>query len=175
MDVILTLLLCALGFFIYLADKNKDEVLRLKQERRDRDKINELMSAKIPTTYELADSAPVNVTSQSTTRFRSPSPPKVRQPSTQTFTRKQQPKPIRVDENTFVRVIFKKTSKKRYDYFLGENYDVQVGDFVVVYVNDKFSGETKWKIAQIVYISKPGEVSKHASSTVIKKADYPKW
>ena len=41
----MTLLLCALGFFIYLTDRNKNEVLRLRQELRDRDiLIEELRS-----------------------------------------------------------------------------------------------------------------------------------
>ena len=76
-------------------------------------------------------------------------------------------------EKRFVQVIFKKHGKKRFDYFLGSHYDLHVGDFVVVHVNN--SGKTTWKIAKIVYISKPGEISKHAKSEIIKKADYPKW
>ena len=76
-------------------------------------------------------------------------------------------------DKRFVQVIFKKHGKKRFDYFLGSHYDLRVGDFVVVHVNN--SGKTTWKIAKIVYISKPGEISKHAKSEIIKKADYPKW
>lgn len=73
----------------------------------------------------------------------------------------------------FVQVIFKKRGKKRFDYLLGDNYDIKIGDFVVVHVN--ISGKTTWKIAKVVYISLPGEVSPYAKSAVIKKADYPKW
>lgn len=73
----------------------------------------------------------------------------------------------------FVQVIFKKRSKKRYDYFLGETQNVHVGDFVVVHVN--INGKNTWKIAKVMYISSPGEISIHAKSPIIKKADYPKW
>ena len=77
------------------------------------------------------------------------------------------------NDKRFVQVIFKKHAKKRFDYFLGENYDIRVGDFVVVHVNN--SGRATWKIAKVVYISKQGEISNHAKSKIIKKADYPKW
>ena len=73
----------------------------------------------------------------------------------------------------FVQVIFKKNSKKRFDYLLGDNNNIRVGDFVVVHVNH--SGKTTWKIAKVMYISSPEEVSLYAKSPVIKKADYPKW
>ena len=88
-------------------------------------------------------------------------------------TPKPSPPPILPTEKRFVSVIFKKRAKKRFDYLLGDNYDVRVDDFVVVHVN--ISGKTTWKIAKVVYISLPGEVSPYAKSAVIKKADYPKW
>lgn len=103
-----------------------------------------------------------------------PTPTIQSEPNPSTFT----PPPINnpqltLSSKTFVQVIFKKHGKKRFDYFLGENYDIRVGDFVVVHVNN--SGKTTWKIAKVVYISKPGEISNHAQSEIIKKADYPKW
>lgn len=76
-------------------------------------------------------------------------------------------------EKIFVQVIFKKNGKKRFDYLLGDNHNVHVGDFVVVRVNNK--GKTTWKIAKVLYVSQLGEVSPYAKSPIIKKADYPKW
>lgn len=76
---------------------------------------------------------------------------------------------------TFVSVIFRKRARKRYDYFLGDNFDVKVGDFVEVYVHSKISGQVEWKVAKVVYMSKPGEVSEKARSTILKKAAYDKW
>lgn len=138
--MILTLLLCALGFFIYLTDRNKNEVLRLKQELRDRDILIEELRRQLA-----AKSSPSN---------RALPPP---------------------SSETFVRVIFNKGDEKQYNYLVGELRDINLGDFVVVNVNDRVAGKTKWKIAQVVYISKPGEVSEFAKSAVVKKADYPKW
>lgn len=97
-------------------------------------------------------------------------------PNTSTFTPPpitNPPPTVGRSSKTFVQVIFKKRGKKRFDYLLGDNYDIRVGDFVVVHVNN--SGKTTWKIAKVVYISKPGETSNHAKSEIIKKADYPKW
>ena len=159
MDVIFALLLCALGFFIYLTDKNKNEILVLKKELREKNKQAELKPQSTP---EIANTELVHEMPPPRRPRLAPEP-------------NRRPKSNRIDENTFVSVIFKKSSKKRYDYLLGNNYDVRVGDFVVVYINDKFSGGIKWKIAQVVYMSKPGECSRHANSIVIKKADYPKW
>ena len=93
-----------------------------------------------------------------------PTPPKPPKPSTA---------PTTLPQKRFVQVIFKKRSKRRFDYLLGDNNDIRVGDFVVVHVSN--GGKITWKIAKVMYISKPGEVSEHARSTIIKKADYPKW
>ena len=75
----------------------------------------------------------------------------------------------------FVKVIFKQGDVKQYDYFLGDNFDIQVGDFVEVIAHGKFSGKDELKIVQVVYISKPGEISYKATKTVIKKSQYRKW
>lgn len=83
--------------------------------------------------------------------------------------------PFVSDENTFVRVIFKKNDEKYYDYLLGDNRDVKVGDFVEVYFNNKISGKTERRVAKVVYISKPGEISEYARSEIKGKADRPKW
>ena len=80
-----------------------------------------------------------------------------------------------IDENTFVSVIFKERDQKYYDYLLGNNPDVKIGDFVEVYFNNKLSGKPERRVAKVVYVSKPGEISEYAKSKIKKKADRPKW
>ena len=46
------------------------------------------------------------------------------------------------NKKRFVRVIFTPDSTKCYDYLLGNNPDVKIGDFVEVYVSDKKKRET---------------------------------
>lgn len=83
--------------------------------------------------------------------------------------------PPPVNEKIFVSVIFKEHDQKYYDYFLGNNRDVRIGDFVEVYFSNKISGKTERRIAKVVYISKPGEISEYARSEIKGKADRPKW
>ncbi|MBR1806209.1 MAG: hypothetical protein IJ774_07480 [Selenomonadaceae bacterium] len=152
MEVILTLLLCALGLFLYLLNSNKNEVLRLRLELRDKE--IELSNLR----YELRDKDRViEELRRQLAEKSSPSQELLPPPS-----------------GTFVRVIFNEGDTKYYHYLLGDN-DVQVGDFVEVYATDKSDGKLKCKVAQVVYISKPGEVSKFAKTEIIKKADRPKW
>lgn len=80
-----------------------------------------------------------------------------------------------IKDKTFVQVIFTPDSKNHYDYLLGNNPDVQVGDFVEVYVADKDGGKPNWSIAQVIYISEPGEVSEFAKSKIKRKSNRPKW
>ena len=80
-----------------------------------------------------------------------------------------------VDKNTFVSVIFKESDKKFYDYFLGDNSDVQVGDFVEVYFNNKISGKTERRVAKVIYVSESGETSEYARSKIKRKTDRRKW
>ncbi|MBE8955394.1 MAG: hypothetical protein SR2Q5_07000 [Quinella sp. 2Q5] len=98
----------------------------------------------------------------------------------------------------FVQVIFKKGSHKRYDYFLGNLRGLKVDDFVLVPIRKSKErldkeiqrmlieieltgkiGEKPRKTtclpAKIKYISKPGEVSEHARSEIIKKLDRKAW
>ena len=139
----MTLLLCALGFFIYLTDRNKHEVLRLRQELRDRE--IELLTLRA----ELSDK---DILIEELRRQLA-AKPKVKR---------------------FVSVIFHKDDGKCYDYFVGNN-DVQVGDFVEVYVGDKTYGKPKRTIAQVVYLSEPDEVSKYAKSAIKGKSNRNKW
>ena len=256
MEVVLTLLLCALGFFLYLADKNNSEILDLKEKLREKESTSEkvlLQSSAPPKKFvsvvfkegetkfydyfvgdnydlQVNDLVEVPVNSRfdgKTVKIAivkyvsklgekserawatvlrkadynprpvyNPQPvreiihelvvekPVVREIVHEVVVEKPilmpiltptnlPPKKMLPKEKRFAQVIFKKYSKKRYDYFLGENNDVKVGDFVVVHVN--ISGKTTWKIAKVVYVSSHGEVSTHAKSAIIKKADYPKW
>ena len=75
----------------------------------------------------------------------------------------------------FVKVIFKKDDNKKYDYFLGDNSDIQVGDFVEVLAHGKFSGKDELKIVQVVYISSVGEISYKATKTVVRKSNIRRW
>ena len=137
MLALIIILLCALGFFIYLADKNNKEISRLKDELADKENFS----------TEFKDS-------------------------------KSQPQPVKKSKfnskKIFVKVIFKKDAAKSYDYFIGD-FEVKVGDFVVVHISDKSSGKVKLISAQIVYISAPGEVSQYANSKIFKKAAKNKW
>ncbi len=74
----------------------------------------------------------------------------------------------------FVQVIFEKGATKCYDYFLGD-FEVKVGDFVVVHVSDSDSGTVKLRSAQVVYVSAPDEISSYANSRIVRKSDYEKW
>lgn len=78
----------------------------------------------------------------------------------------QSPSPALPSAKTFVQVIFKKNGKKRYDYYLGDNYDVRVGDFVEVYAYDKWSRKSRLRIAKVLYISSPGETSAYAKTEI---------
>ena len=136
MEIIIAVLLCVVGFLTYLFNKQREEILFLKDE------IYRLHNKKTDVVESL---------------------------STQTQT------PFVSDENTFVRVIFKKNDTKYYDYLLGDNRDVKIGDFVEVYFNNKLSGKTESHVAKVIYISKPGEISEYARSKIKRKADRPTW
>lgn len=153
MEVILTLLLCALGLFIYLTNSNKNEVLRLKDALFDK----ELELVSLRTELRDRDILIEDLRRQLAEKS-SPSQELLPPPS-----------------GTFVRVIFKAGDTKYYDYLLGDIRDVHVGDFVEVYFSNKFSGEAECTAAKVIYVSEPGEVSEFAKSVVVKKADRPKW
>ena len=83
--------------------------------------------------------------------------------------------PSAADNKIFVSVIFKEGDQKYYDYLLGNNRDVTIGDFVEVYFNNKISGKVERRVAKVIYVSEPGEVSEYARSNIKCKADRPKW
>ena len=106
-------------------------------------------------------------------------------------------KPLPV-EKRFVQVAFNERSQKRYDYLLGNIYDLEVGDFVLVPIrkskerlDKEFQrlaiemeitsrrGEKPRKTtclrARVKYISEPGETSEYARSKIKRKTDRRKW
>ena len=165
MEAVLTILLCAIGVLLYLLNENNNKIMQLNRERREKQIGNEALppmpysnsylSKKNETVREVVVLQPVYI--PQTARNNPPSIPAL--PA----------------NGIFVSVIFKRNARKRYDYFLGNNYDVQVGDFVLVPVHDKFDGENKIKVAQVVYVSSYGEFSHYANSSVVRKYDYAKW
>lgn len=248
LDVIFTFLLCALGFFLYLADKNNHEISGLKEKLREKEKpaFNALPPPVLPNdnTYEIqrltdllrrkddeiltlknsfrdkdnkiSDLSIVLqrketelVRLRSINRERDENVYKVANLTNELHQRQCEISKLRgiiheIDGELsqlretlsekeaeierlrkgsvtppqvkkFVQVIFTKGSTDRYDYFVGKNQDVQVGDFVEVYAGDKAYGKPKRTIAQVVYLSKTGEVSEYAKSAIKRKADRPKW
>ena len=165
MEVIFAILLCALGLFLYLTDKNNKKILKQNEEIRElREKerqARDLLSKRPQPIREIERIREVIVEKPIIIVQQTPSNPSQQR--------------VLLTEERFVSVIFKKGDKRRYDYFLGNNYDIKVDDFVVVPVHDKFSDRNTIKIAKVKYISAPGEISRKAKSTVIRKADYRKW
>ena len=141
----MTLLLCALGFFIYLTDRNKNEVLRLRQELRDREIEILTLRAELRDKDILIEELRRQLAAKS-----SPS-------------------------EMFVSVIFREGDRKHYDYLLGDIRDVHVGDFVEVYFNNKASGKVERRTAKVIYVSEPGEVSDYARSNIKRKSNRNKW
>lgn len=105
------------------------------------------------------------------------------------------PRPV---EGRFVQVIFKKGSRKRYDYLIGNVCGLKVNDFVLVPIHkskERLDKETQRMLieveltgkqgekprkttclrAKVMRISEPGETSQYARSAVIKKLDQKKW
>ena len=145
MEVIIVVLLCAIVFVFYLLYATKKEVLALKENICKQE--NELVQLK-------------KTLREHENKLRRLSLEEIKSPSA---------------DKRFVKVIFTPDSKKCYDYLLGNNRDIKIGDFVEVYVNDKERGKPTWSVAKVVYISKTGEFSEHAKSKIKKKTDRPKW
>ena len=162
MEVIVTLLLVALGFFLYQADKSNKEVLRLKEERRKEQNALPVRPQPKPVQQQPQVIREVIVEKPVIIHQPVPSSPP--------------PQPLQLNSAPrFVSVIFKKGDRKRYDYFLGNLTNVNIDDFVVVPVHDKFTDKNTIKVARVKYVSSPGEVSAKAKSTVLRKADRRMW
>ena len=150
MEAVIIILLCAVGFVLYLLNNSKNELLRLKEQIHERDiQILKLQTALRERNVDVSEA----ISAEIQTEFSSSA----------------------VDNKAFVQVIFKKDSKKRYDYLLGKNYDVKVGDFVEVYASGVDNGKPKWAVAEVVYISSPGETSDYAKSAIKRKSNHKKW
>ena len=150
-------------FAFYLWNEHNKEILRLEKEKLEKEReIKRLQSqnqSNLPASPERIHTVERIREETKIVYVTLPPPPPQALPSAKIF----------------VQVIFKKNGKKRYDYFLGDNYNIKVGDFVEVYARDKWSGKKEWRVAKVMYISAPGEISRYANSTILKKADYPKW
>ena len=147
MEIFVAILSCALIFALYLSYSNRRELLNLQKKFSAQEE--ELVQLK--KTLGKYDKALRRLTLDKKT------------------------KPLQHAEKRFVQVIFTPESKKCYDYLLGDNQDVNVGDFVEVYANKMNNGKPEWSVAKVVYISEPGEVSKHAKSKIKRKSNYNKW
>lgn len=159
-----------------------------------------LMSALAFLSYQLGKSHRENMEKDRAIREKEHETPQVSPPQKPQGIRK--PPTVKPAPNPspkrFVQVIFKKGSHKRYDYFLGNIRGLKVDDFVLVPIRkskerlDKeiqrmlIEVELTGKIgekprkttclrAKVKYISKPGEVSEHARSEIIKKLDNRTW
>ena len=155
-------------FAFYLWNEHNKEVLRLEKEKLERDReIKRLQSQNQPP----LSAPPERIHTVETIREKEtiyvPFP--VQQPP------QKLPYQALPSAKTFVQVIFKKNSKRRYDYYLGDNYDVRVGDFVEVYAYDKWAGKSRLKIAKVLYISAPGQTSAYANTVIEGKTVQPKW
>lgn len=76
--------------------------------------------------------------------------------------------PLPLSDEKFCSVRFPGRSKKTYDYFIGDLEDIEVGDIVEVFVHDRWTETIVKKLATVTYLSRDGEVSPYARSTVIK-------
>ncbi len=204
MEVFITLLFCMLGLFIYIAYKKDSEVESLKEKIRTqtnvtftgnfvsvsfkesdfqvydyfigdndlkvgdrvevpfRDKITGKKNVKVAT---------VKYVSQVGERSNYAKSNVIRKVDTQMQLVKEYKSN---SAKIFVKVIFEKDAEKSYDYLVGD-FDVKVGDFVVVRTGNINSGKARLTSAQVIYISAPGEISSYAKTPIIKKADYNKW
>lgn len=146
MGIFTAILSGALLYLAYLLHSNKNEIRRLKETVHEQDKLIVSLKQKLQQHEKLLQ------------KFSSADNKSTSQ-----------------SEKRFIQVIFTPNSKKRYDYLLGNNHDVRVGDFVEVFVSDSEMGKPKRSVAQVVYISEPGEVSEYAKSKIKRKSDYKKW
>ena len=166
MEISLSGLVLLAIFAFYLWNEHNNKVLKLERDRFEKEQeIKRLLESQSNSKPEVIHK--IETIHEPKFIFIQQQPSHKRIPKPQYFL----PSP-----NTFVKVIFNKYDRKCYDYFLGDNYDVQVGDFVDVYAHDKFNHNILTrKVVQIVYISKPGEISKKANSKILCKAVNPAW
>lgn len=211
MEVLVTLLLCALGTAIYFANKYKEEVARLKEKLREQEFSSYARNEQIlPSTRKFVSVSFNEGDTQFYDYFIGNIEVKVGDcvevPFHSKYTGKNEVKIATVkyvstigeqsnfarsnvirkiysslqsaknftDEKRFVNVIFEKDAEKSYSYLVGD-FEVTVGDFVVVHTSDKDTGNVRLRTAQIIYISSPGEVSDYAKTPIIKKAKKNKW
>ncbi|MCR5834784.1 MAG: hypothetical protein K6G55_09090 [Selenomonadaceae bacterium] len=155
MEVVITVLMCALGVFMYLTNKNNREILKRNEEIRT---LNQILAQRDEEIFRLKNQIALILPSPQSTRQQMPRP--------------EIPPTL---GKKFIQVIFKKHGKKRYDYLLGNNPDVQINDFVVVPVADRLTGEIVRKIAKVIYVSQANEISAYANSPIFGKINNYSW
>ena len=109
MGIIIAILSCALIFSLYLLNSNRKKIFQLDEKILNQD--NEI--AELRKTLNKHENLLRRLSRDENNRLNSP------------------------DDKRFIKVIFNPDAQKSYDYFLGNNPDVKVGDFVEVYVSDK--------------------------------------
>ena len=195
---VIGLLLCALGLFIYLTHKNNEEVANLKEKLREQENSsarkfvsvvfkesdNQLYDYFIgDNDLKIGDRVEVpfhdkhsntNEIKIATVKYISQNGEQSKYARSYVIRKVDSKKSKSKVAKRFVKVIFRKDSAKSYDYFVSD-FEVKVGDFVVVHISDKETGKPKLRAAQIVYISEPGEISQYANSKIFKKATKNKW
>ncbi|MBR5913722.1 MAG: hypothetical protein IKZ58_05130 [Selenomonadaceae bacterium] len=199
METLIIFLLCAVGIFIYLSNKEKNDITLLKEKLREEANLSsssrKFVSVKFKESdtqlydYLIGDNYDLKVNDRVEVPISSKFTDKTTKIATVKYVssdgeysdyaksyviRKVNFQSQATFNKRFVQVIFEEGAVKCYDYLIGD-FDVKVGDFVVVHVSDKDSGKAKLMSAQVVYVSAPGEVSTYAKSKIFKKADYKKW
>ena len=192
MVALIIFLLCALGFFIYLTNKNVIEIEHLKEKvspqtrkfvsvvfKENKTQLYEYFTGDID--LKIGDRVEVPFHNKSTgnnevkiATVKYVSADGEQSSFARSYVIRKVEKSKSKAEKRFVQVIFNKDATKSYDYLIG-NFEVKVGDFVVVHISDKNSGKVKLLNAQVVYISEPGETSEYAKSKIFKKATHNKW
>ena len=194
MEILIPFLLCALGLFIYLTHKNNEEVIRLKEKLYEKEnsstrKFVSVAFKKSDTQlydYFIVDNdlkigdlveVPFHNKITGTNEVKVATVKYISQVGEQSnYARSYVLGKVGVQSQTekrFVNVIFEKDAPKSYSYLIGD-FEVKVGDFVVVHTSDN-AGNVRLRTAQIIYISSPGETSPYAKTEIFKKARKNKW
>lgn len=179
----------------YLTDNNTDEIQKLAERLREKDKeilkLNAIMNEE--KTKALRIKGILDERDKEIRKL-----VKTLQEKDKEIIKLREPVSTPPTKKRFVQVIFKEGDEKRYDYLLGDIHDLKVNDFVLVPIRkskerlDKeiermiieleIAGKpgekprkTTYLRAKVKYISKFGEISEYAKSEVIKKLDKKTW
>ncbi|MBR6712552.1 MAG: hypothetical protein IKI76_06100 [Selenomonadaceae bacterium] len=151
-------LLCVASYLLHLAGKKERKTLNSSYELRQKEK-----STKLPIPAQTQQPQIIReVIVEKPVIIVQPAPPRPFPPAL-------------TSGKIFVSVVFK-GSLKHYDYLLNPNENIQVGDYVEVWAhNPQNKNELRKTVAQVRYISYPGEFSQYARSEIVKKATAYEW